>query len=291
MLQFNYKSTIINSQYVYVRILIDSTNICRGGFVMTVKEIFPRRLKALREEKGLSQAELATKIGISRGSISFYENGSRIPDIEILAKLQAYFCVDYDFLLGKSNFKTKEQEKEQIGNWHKLYKLLSSLSPNMAEILVDDLIKILQIDDKNATKILIWNIVLHLRVLDLYQDYCKTAESFDDVLKKHTQLKLDLKNYMFAGNKNIEEIYYLIQNSFNSQALNEAGYIYEETQKMVAHLYDEICKRNKLKQKYGDKYKFKLTKLADYPYLDLNFIIDKDSNNQKGDKGSSKSSI
>jgi transcriptional regulator with XRE-family HTH domain len=255
---------------------------------MAVKEIFSKRLKILREEKGISQTELAEKIGVSRGSISFYENGDRLPDIEILGKIQEYFSVDYDFLLGKSNFKTKEREKEQTGNWNKLQKLFASLSPDLADILVNDLIKILEINDKNASKALIWNVVLtigfHLRILDLYQDYCQIAESFGDAFKKHTQLKLDLQGYMFAGNKNAEEVYYLIQNSFNSQALNEAGYIYEETQKMVAHLYDEICKRNELKQKYGNKYKFKLTKLADYPYLSPDSII---KNNQKSDNGSS----
>ena len=76
--------------------------------IMTTKEIFPQRLKTLREEHGLSQTELAIKIGISRGSISFYENGSRIPDIEILSKMQDFFNVSFDFLLGKSNNRNNE---------------------------------------------------------------------------------------------------------------------------------------------------------------------------------------
>ena len=48
---------------------------------------FSRLLKELRESKGLKQAELAEKLGVSRGSISFYENGDRVPDIEFLGTI------------------------------------------------------------------------------------------------------------------------------------------------------------------------------------------------------------
>lgn len=68
-------------------------------------EIFSRRLKELREESGLSQALLAEELGVSRGSISYYENGDRTPDVEFLAKAKAYFGVDYEYLLGESSIR------------------------------------------------------------------------------------------------------------------------------------------------------------------------------------------
>lgn len=67
---------------------------------MEIKQVFATRLKALREKKGMSQTELANEIGISRGSISFYENGERTADIEILNKLCDYFRVSADYLIG-----------------------------------------------------------------------------------------------------------------------------------------------------------------------------------------------
>lgn len=64
---------------------------------------FSSRLKRLREDHGLSQAELADKLNISRGSISFYENNSRVPDIDVLFSLCKYFSVTSDYLIGLSD--------------------------------------------------------------------------------------------------------------------------------------------------------------------------------------------
>ncbi len=75
---------------------------------MDVKRRFATRLKQLREEKGLSQAQLGEKIGVSRGSISFYENESRIPDIEVLEKISLFFEVPSDYLLGLIPNRTRE---------------------------------------------------------------------------------------------------------------------------------------------------------------------------------------
>lgn len=62
--------------------------------------IFKERLKDLRHEKKLSQAELAKHIGVSQRSISSWETGFRQPDYETLEKLAAFFDVSTDFLLG-----------------------------------------------------------------------------------------------------------------------------------------------------------------------------------------------
>lgn len=51
------------------------------------------RLKALREARGLSQIQLAEKLGLSGGGIGGYENGSRIPKPAILALLAEFFGV------------------------------------------------------------------------------------------------------------------------------------------------------------------------------------------------------
>lgn len=68
-------------------------------------ELFSNRLRELREESSLSQTLLAEELGVSRGSISYYENGDRTPDVEFLKKAKAYFCVDYEYLLGESSIR------------------------------------------------------------------------------------------------------------------------------------------------------------------------------------------
>lgn len=61
-----------------------------------------RLLSELREERGLTQRELSKILHISNSSISAYETGARIPNIEVLVELSKYFNVTTDYLLGIS---------------------------------------------------------------------------------------------------------------------------------------------------------------------------------------------
>ena len=58
------------------------------------------RIKQLRKEKGLSQAQLAKEVGISNQIISFYENNKREPKIETWQALANFFNVSVDYLKG-----------------------------------------------------------------------------------------------------------------------------------------------------------------------------------------------
>lgn len=52
------------------------------------KDVRPmKKLKALREAKGLTQRELAGRCGIDYSSLSMYESGKRIPNMKTIAKL------------------------------------------------------------------------------------------------------------------------------------------------------------------------------------------------------------
>ena len=72
---------------------------------MNAKEVFAKRIKDLREERGYGVRELADKMGISHSSISMYENCKRTPDIEILKKFAEFFDVTGDYLLGISDIR------------------------------------------------------------------------------------------------------------------------------------------------------------------------------------------
>ena len=62
------------------------------------------RLKELREEKGLSQIQLAKEIGVNHRTISQYEIGVREPDIQTIKKLCKFFDVTAGYLLGIEEF-------------------------------------------------------------------------------------------------------------------------------------------------------------------------------------------
>ncbi|MDE5655116.1 MAG: helix-turn-helix domain-containing protein [Clostridia bacterium] len=67
-------------------------------------EKFIKRLKELRAEKGLTQAQLAKATKISTTAISYWENGERIPNAKAVITLARFFEVTTDYLLGESDF-------------------------------------------------------------------------------------------------------------------------------------------------------------------------------------------
>lgn len=71
------------------------------------------RLKYLREKKGLTQKDVATKLGLEPAAISKYELDMREPNIEALKKLAIIFNVSIDYLLGRtSDVFTSEADRD-----------------------------------------------------------------------------------------------------------------------------------------------------------------------------------
>lgn len=64
---------------------------------------FAKTLKYLRENKELTQEQLAEKLEMSKSAISMYERGKRVPDLETLELIADFFNVDLNFLTGNKN--------------------------------------------------------------------------------------------------------------------------------------------------------------------------------------------
>lgn len=75
-----------------------------------VTKSFAERLKELREIAGLSQDQLAKYLKVSRGSISYYENAERTPDIEFLDRTGLFFNVPINYLMGYTNTTVEQYE-------------------------------------------------------------------------------------------------------------------------------------------------------------------------------------
>lgn len=65
-----------------------------------MKQIFADNLKSLRQSKGLTQTQLAKRLGINKSIISAYENQLRFPSVDVLVKLSLEFNISIDYLLG-----------------------------------------------------------------------------------------------------------------------------------------------------------------------------------------------
>ncbi len=71
-------------------------------------------IKELRKEKGLTQEKLAEEFNVSRRTVSRWETGSNLPDLDILIDMSDYFDVDLRELLDgerKSEKMNKELEE------------------------------------------------------------------------------------------------------------------------------------------------------------------------------------
>jgi len=66
------------------------------------KNMLPKRITEERKKRGLSQAQLADKAGVTPGAISQIENGQRIPTIPVLSGIARVLGVSIDYLTGKS---------------------------------------------------------------------------------------------------------------------------------------------------------------------------------------------
>lgn len=97
---------------------------------MHVRKCFSERLKGLRKGRKLSQDELGAELGLSRGSISYYEKQSRTAPIDVLYVIADYFNVSTDFLLGLKDEPdpyVKINTPKKPGTSHTLPKILDDV--------------------------------------------------------------------------------------------------------------------------------------------------------------------
>ena len=68
-------------------------------------------LQELRKEKGLTQEQLAEHVGVARRTISRWETGSSMPDLDILLELSDFYDVDLRELLSGER-RSEQMDKE-----------------------------------------------------------------------------------------------------------------------------------------------------------------------------------
>ena len=73
-------------------------------FNLGVKECttmsFSELLKQCRKQKGISQAELASKLGVTQQAVGKWESGKSSPDPATVARIAEILSTTADFLLG-----------------------------------------------------------------------------------------------------------------------------------------------------------------------------------------------
>ena len=62
---------------------------------------FSQRLKKLRTDKHLTQAQVAKRVGVTASMVSSYETDIRLPSYDVMMLLADLFGVSVDYLLGR----------------------------------------------------------------------------------------------------------------------------------------------------------------------------------------------
>ena len=74
-----------------------------SGFFIELTDKFQERLRQIRLEKGLTQADLAEKISIKQATVSAYENGDALPYSDTFSRLGQALGVSLDWLAGRTD--------------------------------------------------------------------------------------------------------------------------------------------------------------------------------------------
>lgn len=85
------------------------------------------QIRELRNIRGISQIQLANKLGVTKQSVSNWENDNILPSIEMLVKIANFFEVSTDYLLGLDKKRTLDVEN------------LTEIQISHIQLIVDDL--------------------------------------------------------------------------------------------------------------------------------------------------------
>lgn len=101
---------------------------------------FSDRLKQGRLRAGLTQEQLAGKLGIAKSTLSGYENGSREPAIATVAKLLDILDIDASYLYQDETLKNVYDNiatQDEFENIIKKYRLLDDTAKEIVTIIID----------------------------------------------------------------------------------------------------------------------------------------------------------
>ena len=106
---------------------------------------FSERLKDLRKQAGLTQVDVAEKLGISQPAYASWERGVKKPTQDNLVKIAQILNVSVDYLVGNS-----EERIDELDNIELLFRMNSKgLTEEEKEIFKKELIEYMGVRKKN----------------------------------------------------------------------------------------------------------------------------------------------
>lgn len=110
---------------------------------------FSERLKKLRKDAGLTQVDVANKLGISQPAYASWERGIKKPTQDNLVKIAQILNTSVDYLVGNSD----EKKEDELDNVEFLFRMNSKgLTEKEKEIFKRELIEFMEERKKSFGK-------------------------------------------------------------------------------------------------------------------------------------------
>ena len=148
------------------------------------------RIKTLRQNMGLSQAELADAVYVTRQTVSNWENDKSYPDIKSLLLLAGHFGVSLDILVKGDVEKMKEITKKDIKKLRNMGRVMTVLILLLAALPIP-LVKFLGC----------WGLAVYILFFAGAMWYALRVEKF----KKENDIKTYREIEAFMGGKRLDE--------------------------------------------------------------------------------------
>jgi len=144
-----------------------------------LKKIIGRRLISLRKREHWTQQDVADKVGISKSSVSIYENGLRDITADVASELSHLFEVSLNYLFGRSNDDSREaylamcekQAMQKAKQYEELALPVEKASMNGHTPVVSE-----EVANKAADRI--------FAAMELLKEGKISSEAFESILKK-----------------------------------------------------------------------------------------------------------
>lgn len=136
------------------------------------------RLYKLRNNKGVTQKELAEALKVTVRTITNYENGSREPDIATLVELASYFSVSVDYLIGNDSEEPPEEKELLLPLREKFSKNLVS-TRQQAGVTSRQLADALGVTEDEVRSLENGEVTPSFEIVRDVADFFKKSRSFD----------------------------------------------------------------------------------------------------------------
>ncbi|WP_084247019.1 helix-turn-helix domain-containing protein [Rummeliibacillus stabekisii] len=179
--------------------------------------MFAQVLKILRKNKNLTQSDMANMLGITRQGYAKYENEESQPDFNTLKKIADYFDVSIDYLLGRTAFKTNDEEifMEDISE---IFEKLSTMKKKDRKTIVNTIDALYLLINRQLNKQDTSNLkAIHDIIYDLMHfDNLTKKDEFKLVNLSNTIDLIDLsRTYKESINSSMDQI---IKNKFQNRS-------------------------------------------------------------------------